>query len=235
MIFYPNSDYVREMQLILAMDLKSGTVMHGSRGERASYRPLVWGAAPSAVPDSFISHIRPRFLYIADLDRIEGTGDNIREIIACSRLVEQCYVDRGSRSPSDLLTLDRVVNVIGTETGGKDLSAYTGGYLSLDVKDGRIIPTGEDPVRFLESVGKMEFNGCILLNISAVGTGSGLGGERLGELRRAYRKPLFYGGGVATMHDIEALTHAGFDGAIIATGLHTGAIPLEAIRRGSVC
>jgi phosphoribosylformimino-5-aminoimidazole carboxamide ribotide isomerase len=235
MILHPNSDYVREMQLILAMDLKSGTVVHGSGGERAGYRPLTWGAAPSAVPDAFVSHIRPRFLYIADLDRIERKGDHIREITACSRLVEQCYVDRGCRSPSDLLTIDRVVNVIGTETGGADLSVYTGGYLSIDVKGGHTIPSGEDPVRCLESAEDLGFGGCILLNISAVGTRSGVRGQRLGELRAAYHKPLLYGGGVATMDDIGALADAGFDGAIVATGIHTGAIPLDVIRRGSLC
>ncbi|MDD1666553.1 MAG: nickel transporter, partial [Methanomicrobiales archaeon] len=35
--------------------------------------------------------------------------------------------------------------------------------------------------------------------------------------------------------DLEELRDAGFDGAIVATGVHRGAIPLEWVRRGSLC
>ena len=46
---------------------------------------------------------------------------------------------------------------------------------------------------------------------------------------------LFYGGGVATVGDLEIISHSGFDGAIISTALHRGIVPIEWIRRGSCC
>ena len=51
-------------------------------------------------------------------------------------------------------------------------------------------------------------------------------------MRAAYHRKLFYGGGVATVADLHMLRDAGFDGAIIATALHHGTIPLDWIQRG---
>ena len=106
------------MELILAIDLLHGLVVHGKSGDRSGYLPLTWGASPTADPVAFVRHITPRFLYIADLDRIEGRGDHDAIVEQCTRLVACCYVDRGCRSPADLLRIDRLRNVIGTETGG---------------------------------------------------------------------------------------------------------------------
>ena len=80
-----------------------------------------------------------------------------------------------------------------------------------------------------------KFEGCIILNIGAVGTESGLDPGMLETMRAAYHRKLFWGGGVATIADLETLCDAGFDGAIIATALHHGKIPLAWIRRGRVC
>jgi len=144
-------------------------------------------------------------------------------------------VDRGCRSPTDMLAGDRIVNIVGTETGGSDLSQYRGGFLSIDVKAGRVIPSGADPVTVLSSAQGWAFDGVIILNIGAVGTENGIAQEQLARWRTAYDNRLFYGGGVASVQDLEMLSHAGFDGAIISTALHRGAIPLEWIRRGHCC
>jgi phosphoribosylformimino-5-aminoimidazole carboxamide ribotide isomerase len=222
------------MDLVLALDLMGGQVVHGARGERAAYRPLRLPGVPSADPRDVVSVLSPRYLYIADLDRIMGTGDHDGTIRDCARLVSRSYVDRGIRSPGDYLAGETIVNVVGTETGGTDLGRYPGGFLSVDVKDGRVIPRGEDPLVLLRAAGGWAFGGCILLNLGQVGTGAGLPGG-LGDLRDACEKPLFYGGGVGSVADLERLRDAGFDGAIVATGVHRGVIPPEWVRRGSFC
>ncbi len=223
------------MELVLAMDLKEGLVVHGERGNRSNYRPLTWGVSPVADPEGFIRHIRPRSVYIADLDRITGTGSHDDIIIRCNRLVSHSFVDRGCRYPEDLLVLEHVENVIGTETAGNDLTCFRSGYLSIDMKGGRVIPSGKDPVEFIRSVNELGFDGCILLDISGVGTSKGLDREYLVQLRESYSGPLLWGGGVASADDLEMLEQSGFDGAIIATALHTGKIPIEMIRRGIFC
>ncbi|MCA9703678.1 MAG: nickel transporter [Methanoregulaceae archaeon] len=220
------------MDLILAMDLKSGLVVHGMKGDRASYRPLDWGLSPTADPAGYVEAIAPRFLYIADLDRIARTGDHDREVIRCASMVDTCYVDRGVSCPGEFIEGDTIINVVGTETAGDDLSVYGSGFLSIDVKDGRVIPGGLDPTVLLERAEDWAFDGCIILDISAVGTGSGIDAGKLERLRSAYGRSLYYGGGVSGTRDLSVLEESGFDGAIVATALHRGRIPAESIRRG---
>ena len=97
------------------------------------------------------------------------------------------------------------------------------------------VHAGRDPVDLLRQANGWKFNGCIILNISAVGTESGLDPAMLASMRAAYHRKLFWGGGVATPDDLSRLKDAGFDGAIIATALHHGKVPLDWIRRGRVC
>ena len=48
-----------------------------------------------------------------------------------------------------------------------------------------------------------KFDGCIILNIGAVGTEAGLDKDMLEAMRAAYHRKLFYGGGVATIGDLQ--------------------------------
>jgi phosphoribosylformimino-5-aminoimidazole carboxamide ribotide isomerase len=232
--FISYQDSPLPMDLVLALDLMKGRVVQGARGERAAYRPLLLPGIPSSEPMELVSALAPRYIYIADLDRIMGSGEHDSAVRACSRLVERSYVDRGIRAPVDFLEEENLVNVVGTETGGTDLGRYPGGFLSVDVRDGRVIPHGEDPAEILSRAGEWAFEGCILLNLGRVGTGEGLPPD-LEDLRAACRKKLFYGGGVGSVEDLERLRDTGFDGAIVGTIVHRGIIPLEWVRRGSLC
>ncbi|MDD4136964.1 MAG: HisA/HisF-related TIM barrel protein [Methanoregula sp.] len=223
------------MELVLAMDLRHNVVVHGKSGHRANYKPLDWGCSPTAEPVGFVRAIRPKSIYIADLDRIEGTGSHDAIVRQCAQQVSVCYVDRGCRSPDDMLQGYHIENIIGTETGGDELSRYHGGFLSLDIKDGRVIPDNRDPAGVLRQANGWKFDGCIILNISGVGTETGINRQALEKMRSAFHRKLFYGGGVASIADLQVLSDAGIDGAIIATALHHGAVPLQWIRRGRCC
>ena len=223
------------MDLILAMDLKDNLVVHGKSGHRETYKPLDWGLSPTADPVGFVKAIAPKYLYVADLDRIGKTGSHDRVVRECAGLVKACYLDRGCRSPGDMLDGYHIRNIIGTETGGSRLSAYTSGFLSLDMKQGRVIPSGRDPADMLREANSWKFDGCIILNIGAVGTQSGLDRAMLETMRAVYHRRLFWGGGVGTAADLVMLLDAGFDGAIIATALHTKKIPAAWIRKGRIC
>jgi phosphoribosylformimino-5-aminoimidazole carboxamide ribotide isomerase len=223
------------MDLILAADLKGGEIVHGKSGRREEYRPIASPLASSAEPVRYLQEIRPRYLYIADLDRITGNGSHDAIIPGLADLVETLLLDRGCRSSEDMLTCQGVVNVVGTETAGDRLEAYPGGYLSVDLKDRRVLPDGADPAAVLARAGRCAFEGCIILDIGGVGTRHGLEPAFLQLCRGAYRGRLLWGGGVGTMTDLELLRDTGFDGAIIATALHTGAIPLDLIRSGCLC
>ncbi len=223
------------MELVLAMDLRRNLVVHGKSGLRATYKPLDWGCSPTADPLGYVQALAPKYLYIADLDRIEGTGSHDAIIQKCADEVDCCYVDRGCTSPDDMLGGRTIVNIVGTETGGSDLSRYAGGFLSLDMKEGRVIPSGADPVHLLGAAQDWKFSGIIILDIGAVGTGRGIDSYLIKRCRAAYNGRLYYGGGIATTGDLETLSRAGVDGAIISTALHRGAVPLEWVRRGCCC
>jgi phosphoribosylformimino-5-aminoimidazole carboxamide ribotide isomerase len=224
------------MDLVLAMDLKGGLVVHGKRGERSMYRPLTWGLSPTAEPVPYLSVIRPHALYIADLDRITGQGSHDQEIFSCARMVSTCYVDRGCRSPGDYLSGENMMNVVGTETAGEDLTRYPSGILSLDIRNGRVIPGARMPSRVIAETDHLPFQGYLILNLSAVGTGEGgLPVAELSLLRSATAKYLLFGGGISGVRDLDLLASAGFDGAVVATAVHTGKIPIDAVRRGFWC
>lgn len=223
------------MNLILALDLKGGLVVHGRSGARESYRPLDWGLSSTADPGSYLAALRPRHLYIADLDRIGRTGDHAREITDLARHVETCYVDAGFRSAEECRSVDGFVPVLGTETAGSDLGDCPCALLSLDCREGLVTPWDEDPLNSLYRVRDLAFAGHLLLDISAVGTERGLDADLLARLRAASERPLFYGGGVRTTSDLDLLRDTGFDGAIVATAVHRGTIPLDAVRSGRWC
>lgn len=221
------------MELILAVDLKGGLVVHGKSGNRDEYAPLTWGLSPSAEPLLYIRNMQPEYLYVADLDRITGTGSHDGIMKQAAPLVSRCYLDRGCRSPDDFLEVPGIENVVGTETAHENIRRYTRGFLSLDIKNGKTIPEGNDPVPALKAADGYGFSGCIVLNISAVGTEEGLSEDVLVRMRNAYGKTLLYGGGVRDERDLARLADAGFDGAILATAVHRGTIPLDLIRRGT--
>jgi phosphoribosylformimino-5-aminoimidazole carboxamide ribotide isomerase len=224
------------MDLILAMDLLGGLVVQGKSGNRSSYTPLTWGLAPSAEPMAYLDYMQPKYLYIADLDGIEGRGSDTALIRSCASRVERCYVDRGVKTPDDLMSIAGIVNIVGTETAGTDLPRYRDNFLSLDIREGKVIPRGEDPCQLLRYAGELGFPGCILLQISSVGTGRGVEDqETLKHYRSIFPGTLLYGGGVHAPADLRRLDDAGFDGAIIATAVHKGTIPLEWLRRGHPC
>jgi len=226
------------MELILAVDLAGGLVVHGKSGDRAGYRPLTWGLASSAEPEAYLSALAPRYLYIADLESLEGRVPQDDLVRRCAAMVERCYLDRGIRSPDECTAVEGVTPIVGTETAARaidDLAAYRGGYLSIDVKGGRVLPWGIKPSEMLARASAFSFEGCIILNIGAVGTERGLDRKELEELRACYPGRLLYGGGVAGVADIRLLAETGFDGAIIATAVHHGTVPLEWIRRGRPC
>ena len=222
------------MKLILSIDLKDGAVVHGKAGKRREYAPLKWGISPSIEPLSYVSFMKPKYLYVADLDRIALEGDHTETILKLANMVTELYADRGTTIPEEYLP-EPVKNVVGTETIAAPLEEFSGGFLSIDIKDGKVIPDGSDPIEFLKKADTATFDGYIILNITSVGTGCGLDDAYVKKFRAATKKPLFYGGGISSIKDLELLKNIGFDGVIISTAVHQKKIPLSLIQEGDIC
>ncbi len=228
-----------KMDVVLAMDLKGGYVVHGSSGNRGAYAPLTWGLSPSAEPSAYLAAMQPKYLYAADLDRIGMCGDHTGLILRLAEQVAELWVDRGCSIPEEYLRGENIRNIVGTETIDAPLNEFDGGFLSVDVKDGHVIgnafPSATGPVDVLRAANETDFDGCILLNISSVGTSSGIDLAYAELLRSSSAKKLYYGGGVRSPEDLQTLADAGFDGAIVATAVHKGTIPRKIIQEGSFC
>lgn len=219
------------MKVILAVDLKNGLVVQGKSGHRDEYAPLTWGLSPSAEPHTYLSVMKPKYLYVADLDRIAFCGDHTETILRLAGSVSETYVDRGAEIPEEYLPYP-IKTIVGTETIDAPFEEFEGGFLSIDIKEGKVIPDLEEPISFLEKVASTPFEGFIILNITSVGTECGVSADFIKSLRAATTKPLYYGGGIRSEADLDALYAAGFDGAIISTAAHKGEIDIAYIHKG---
>ena len=183
--------------------------------------------------------MQPKYLYVADLDRIAMCGDHTELILRMAEQVTELFVDRGCSIPEEYLQGKNIHNIVGTETLDAPLEEFDGGFLSIDVKDGCVIGNafdpGTTPAEALNAADETMFDGCILLNISSVGTTTGIDPSYAQQLRSSTAKKLYYGGGVRSVDDLHILADSGFDGAIIATAVHKGNIPLEVVQEGSFC
>ena len=247
------------MRIIPVIDLRDGRAVRGRSGERARYRPvksLLAGqpagdlSDPAALLAAYRAALRPDTVYIADLDRITGRGDNdaVLEALLASAPGVRFLWDGGLPDAASIAGVPRdgrIVPVIGTETlrSIEELRAPARSgsgdraVLSLDLRSGGVVSGSalvaslreEDVLRWARLGG---FRSVILLLLDRVGTSGGLPRERLRRMRRAApRLDLLVGGGIASIDDLIHLRDAGFSGALLATALHDGLISPEELGR----
>jgi phosphoribosylformimino-5-aminoimidazole carboxamide ribotide isomerase len=228
------------MRCILALDLLGGVVVRGIRGDRDRYRPIneYSKVVATSVPAEVIRIMRPRETYIADLDCITGRGDNMSAIAELSK-VTRTMVDAGARLPGDVARLRPVSRsvILGTETASLALIRECHGsdvILSVDMKSGQMV-AGDPALRLspLEVVRMLDdytLDAIILLDVARVGSGEGIDFDLLASAASASRHPIIAGGGVRDPEDLDRIAAAGGAGAIVASAVHSGAIPLQVIR-----
>lgn len=218
------------------MDIYNGTVVHAVRGERSTYRPVhtFSRVCSSSVPAEVVRTVRPREVYIADLNRIQGKGDNLSVIRG---LHPNMMLDIGAASMDDVrLGLGVAKVVLGSETAS--LALIEGACerygrriaVSIDCKDGKLLsPEHIDVLDLARALAQYEVD-VLLLSLSRVGTASGIDVPLLQGVMDALGRGVLYGGGVASMEHIDLLEEMGASGALIATAVHSGAIPLDVVR-----
>jgi phosphoribosylformimino-5-aminoimidazole carboxamide ribotide isomerase len=228
------------MRCILACDLKGGIVVRGVRGERERYRPIAESSriVRTSDPIGVVGEIRPYEAYIADLDRIAGTGDNLGIIKRLSGMTHT-MVDAGISSPADFEEVKRVAGsvIIGTETATLGaIERCQGGrtMVSLDMRNGRTMyrdpALNLSPLEAISLLNGMELAAVILLDVARVGTGEGVDAGLVASAASASRHPIIVGGGVKDAGDLELLERCGASGAIIASAVHDGRIPPGMLR-----
>ena len=227
------------MRCILALDLLGGVVVRGVRGDRDRYKPIneYSNVVATCDPAEVIGTMRPRETYIADLDRITGRGDNLPVIAGLSK-VTRTMVDAGARMPGDVARLRPVSRsvILGTETASLALIRECKGpdtIVSVDMKAGQIVAGDpalrRSPLEVVRMLDDYTLDAIILLDVARVGSGEGIDFDLLASAVSASRHPIIVGGGVRDMEDLDRIGEAGGAGAIVASAVHSGAIPLQVI------
>ena len=248
------------IRIIPVLDLKDGVAVHAVRGQRDAYAPvrsvLAASADPVALARAFMERLGLQECYVADLDAIAGRGDHGPTIRAIAQLGLAVWLDAGVSTVSDA---KRAVGqgaarvIIGTETLGdpRDLpgiAAATRGAatrpapcsaLSLDLREGRLLggsPAVErlDPLDVADRAWAAGIRTFIVLDLARVGHGHGVDTSVAVRLRQAFPgAEIIVGGGTRDVEDLRRLARQGFDGALVATALHTGAITSGAVEAGT--
>ncbi len=225
------------MHVIPVIDLKDGLAVAARHGRRQSYRPLSTPLCPQpeplAVAAAYLSILPFDTLYAADLNAIEGRGDNRAAIAALAAAHPRLnlWLDAGAAHPDAPLPGKRVTRVLGSETGLSPDQARTyqrtaDCILSLDFTERGFLGDPsllERPELLPERI--------IVMTLGRVGSGAGPDYARLDEvMERLPGKQYYAAGGVRDAADLRRLAARGVHGALLATALHTGAVAAAQLR-----
>jgi phosphoribosylformimino-5-aminoimidazole carboxamide ribotide isomerase len=235
---------VVSMILIPVVDLKGGRVVHARGGNRRAYKPvnslLCVGSAPGDVIDGFLGLYPFSIVYVADIDAIEGNGDNLETVRAFETRFPtiEFWVDCGLCEKSACVRwLDacRSALVLGSES---QQSLETAAYvlagehkermvLSLDFRGDEFI----GPVKLLQRPETWPER-VIVMTLGRIGGDQGPDLNRLRWLIGATpHKRIFAAGGVRRIDDLTALSGLGVSGVLLASALHDGRISCHEIER----
>ncbi len=229
------------MRCIFVLDIFNGAVVHAMRGERSRYEAIEGYSkiVSTSDPMKMLREIRPKEVYIADLNRLTGSGENLEVIDGISRLA-RTMADIGISNADDMAHLPSAVTpILGTETVPlklmEELSRQRNAIVSLDMKHKKVLARDPDliakaPLQVLRLLNDLPLETVILLELDRVGTFSGLDREFLKKATSISEHPLILGGGVKGVDDLQTLENLGFAGALVATAVHNGTIPAELFR-----
>jgi phosphoribosylformimino-5-aminoimidazole carboxamide ribotide isomerase len=218
------------LQVIPVIDLMGGLVVRARMGDRASYRPLQSPLSPTSDPIDVVRGLLSvssfPTLYVADLDAIQGQGDNVPALRRIRKAFPalQMWIDNGAADDAAVEALvgaNLGAPVIGSESqpDGK-LIALRGGsariVLSLDFRGDAFQGPPDilaEPALWPRRV--------IVMTLARVGSGAGPDLARLASIRSiAGGREIYAAGGVRNANDLRTLKETGVSGALVATALH---------------
>lgn len=230
-------------RIIFVLDILDGQVVHAVRGERKKYRPIhnFSKVCSSSNPMDIVHELAPVEVYIADLNRLEGRGNN-DEIIRQVGWETSSMLDLGAATMEDVHHGRELADsvVLCTEKANESLiSSATGFYprsinMSIDIKNERVL-TGEPafdipPIKLIQRLNSYDIKDLIILELDRVGTSSGFNTDFLEQVMEISDHDILLGGGIRGMEDIDLLKDIGLSGVLVATSVHNRAILAEMIQ-----
>jgi phosphoribosylformimino-5-aminoimidazole carboxamide ribotide isomerase len=235
-------------QVVFVMDIFNRSVVLAKGGVREEYGPVSDSSiiCNSSDPLNIVELLRPREVYIADLNRLQGKGPHemnagiIREVTQRAGTM----LDFGISSMEEV---DKALSiagtaVIGTETGTlsviKNAAFGNPGRISvsIDMKHGKVLK--EDPeipenlFEIVKILNNFPLKYLIFLDLDRVGTASGFDSIFLLKLVECSKHSVLLAGGVRDMEDLFTLEQLGIKGAMIATAIHSGQVSPDVLSSG---
>ncbi|MFT5394862.1 MAG: phosphoribosylformimino-5-aminoimidazole carboxamide ribotide isomerase [Gammaproteobacteria bacterium] len=223
------------MLIIPVLDLSRGLVVHAKRGDRKHYQPVTSVISSSSKPESVLSaflELYPfKIIYIADLDAIQGAGNQSAIIKELSLTYDQCqlWVDAGIEAVLDDESYYRSNNVklvLGSENKmpldsmSEILNKNSDILLSLDFSE-----TGLLENSYLLDETRLWPKQIIVMMLHRVGLSKGVDVACLNKiLKHDSDHNIFAAGGVQNLKDLYQLNKMGVKGVLLATALHNGSI-----------
>jgi phosphoribosylformimino-5-aminoimidazole carboxamide ribotide isomerase len=220
------------MQIIPVLDIKDRVVVRARMGQRSLYRPIETPLSPTSDPvdvaRGLLSIHAFEAVYIADLDAIEGTGNNdaVLERLRQAFPAVGFWVDNGIADAArarEWLALQSGCLVLGSESQDdprlmRDFASDERIILSLDFRGASFAGPDQllaDPTCWPPRL--------IVMTLARVGSGAGPDLERLSAISAlASRRAIYAAGGVRDAADLAILKRLGMAGALVATSLHNG-------------
>lgn len=230
-------------RVVFVLDIFNGKVVHAVKGEREKYRSIheFSSVCSKSEPIGIVNELTPREVYIADLNRLRGTGNN-DEVIKKVGWKAKSMLDLGALTMDDIHLGQELAHsvVLGTETATESLlddacSFYPRSInMSIDLLGGKILTHEPEfkipPVKLVKMLNSYDINDLIILELSKVGTSSGINTKFLKDLVDHSNHNIILGGGIRNIKEISLLKDIGLEGVLVATSVHNGSIPLDMIQ-----
>ena len=85
------------------------------------------------------------------------------------------------------------------------------------------------PEELIRKLNEFDLKDIIILDLGKVGTSAGINKDLLKKMAGISAHKIIVGGGIKDLDDIVVLKDLGIDGALVATAVHNGKIPIELI------
>ncbi|MHA1244382.1 MAG: HisA/HisF-related TIM barrel protein [Candidatus Heimdallarchaeota archaeon] len=242
------------MRLIPVLDLLNKQVVQGIGGQRDIYQPIadsviVSNAEPLHVLEAFNENLALADFYIADLNQIQWKQESNEKALQNLEIIRKLsenkkfniLLDGGCQTLADVkqqLALGINFAVLGTETmkSMQFLDEVTSEIdpekiiLSIDLKGGKLLASSQQlqqttPLELVKHAENLGIQAVIVLELEKVGSQKGPLNDTLLEITQNVSNiPVYTGGGVRSIEDIEILQENNISGALIATAFHKGKI-----------
>jgi phosphoribosylformimino-5-aminoimidazole carboxamide ribotide isomerase len=220
------------MEIIPVIDVRGGLVVHARMGRRDEYLPIETNLSPTSDPVDVVRGLFSIYpfptLYVADLDAIEGRGENCPALERLKAAFTELtlWVDNGVARLAEAerwLAANSGHLVLGSESQAdlmlmRRLTREPRVVLSLDFRGAEFQGPAElvaEPACWPAKV--------IAMTLAKVGSGTGPDMDVLAAVRKANARRMVYAaGGVRDAADLTTLARAGVAGALVASCLHDG-------------